>query len=79
MMRYFRNKRGFLTLLGLIFTLAIILFLCYFMFNVYFKRSSISTNTSNPQTIIDTTRGKIREIEKEHLNELGNIQKQLNQ
>ncbi len=76
-MRYFlKNEKGFLSLLGLLFTLAIILFVCYIMINTYLRKpisdkstekviSEQNIDTSSYQSIVDTTRKRVQDIEKQ--------------
>ena len=89
MLYYLRDKRGFLTLLGMIFALVIACYLFYIVLNAYFRKpasdkkidkalSEQGIDTSSYQRIEETTRKKINDITKEHLNELENIEKQLN-
>jgi len=84
-----RNKRGFLTLLGLVFTLAIMCWLFYILMNTYFKRPALNealreqngisqspgTNASNYQSIKESTKKKIEDINKQHLKDLENLNK----
>lgn len=88
---YLRDKRGFLTLLGLIFTLAIICWLFYILMNTYFKRlptnkslqgqgvdlSGQGIDATNYQSVTDSTRKKIEDINKQRLKEREDIQGQL--
>jgi len=82
-----RNKgcsaQGF-AFLELLLVLAIILFLCYRLLNLYFKKTSVDKETKQilSDQGIDTTtyksttesvRTKIQDITKQHLKELDNI------
>jgi hypothetical protein len=71
-----KPHRGFASMIGLLFALAIVLFIFYILFNTYFKRTSMDKstekavqeqgiNTANYGTIIDSTRNKIKDIEKQ--------------
>jgi hypothetical protein len=93
MAHYFKDKRGYLTLLGLIITLAFICFLFYTLINTYFKKlpidkslqgqggilSSQGIDATNYQSVTKSTRKKIEGINKQHREELENLQKQLGQ
>jgi hypothetical protein len=70
------SQKGFASILGLLFALAIIFFIFYLIFNTYFQQSCINKsdqkavsepgiNTANYGTILDTTRSKIKDIEKQ--------------
>jgi len=87
---YVKGNKGFLTLLGLVFALAIICWFAYFALNVYFKQPSSEINIDNAlpasgvstfyrQTIVDTTRKKIENITEQHIKELNDVKKQLGQ
>ncbi len=76
-----KDNSGFLGLLSLVFTLAIICFISYFAFKVYFKKpivgewagESLSVQgapPSNYQSVLSSTRNKIEDINKKHLEEL---------
>lgn len=85
------TKKGFFMLIGLVITLIIISFLLYASLNTYLGKSSFDKKTdsisstadidtsSNYQAIEADTRKKIDEVTQKHLNELGNIDKQLDQ
>lgn len=91
MIYYLRDKKGFLLLLELIFTLAIICFLVYMTLNIYFKRPSLNNkevnkalseqgiDTSNYQEIKDTIIKKMDDINKQRLKEMEDLQRQLAQ
>lgn len=79
-----KNNSGFLGLLSLVFTLAIICFISYLTFKVYFKKpiagewagesSSVQgAPPSNYQSVLSSTRNKIEGINKKHLNELNQL------
>ena len=70
---YFRDKKGFLSLLGLLLTVAIILYLCYIAFNIYFKEPAIDEetkksiskegiDTSSHKAVLDSIREKTKDI-----------------
>ena len=71
------NSKGFVGLLGLIITAAIISFLAYIMLTRYFDQSSVTMdapaqeavkeagiNTSTQRTVLESTKAKIKDIEK---------------
>ncbi|MEW6169985.1 MAG: hypothetical protein AB1472_00245 [Candidatus Omnitrophota bacterium] len=82
-------ESGFLSLLGLLLTLAIIFILVIISFNIYFKFSAPSEslnkisseadpNTPNYKSILDSSRKKVEDINKQMLErskELENITK----
>jgi predicted membrane protein len=84
-MKYFYKERnGFFTILGTLLAVAIILFLCYLLLNNYFKKplldnktqgvlSEQGINTSNYRTILDSTKDKLKDIEKQALNREGQL------
>ncbi len=76
-----RNNSGFFVLLGFVFTLAIICIISYLAVKVYFKKPVIDEGMgeslsgqvvapSNYQSVLSSTRNKIEDINKKHLNEL---------
>jgi hypothetical protein len=78
MQRYYKDENGFLMYIGLLFAVAIILILCYYLFNTYYKKpafdeptqkslSSQDIDTSSYQSIVDDTRKKVKELEKQLL------------
>jgi len=84
LMQIHKDKRGFLGLIGLLFTLAIICYLFYLAVNTYFKVPLLGRETEKPssegfitpsqetpnyQTIMGSTRTKIRDINKKILNQ----------
>jgi len=88
MLHYLRDKKGFLTLLGMIFALAIACYLFYIVLNAFFKKpvsdknidnalSEQGIDTSTRERIEETTRKRIDNITKEHFNQLENTEKQL--
>ena len=73
-----RCRGGFVFLLGLILTLAIILILSYLVFKVYFRmpeseeeiKQSLSgsgIDSSSYKSIVDSSRKKVKEINKQYL------------
>ncbi len=73
-----KTQSGFLSLLGLLLTLAIIFILIIISFNVYFKFSAPSESfskitseqgldTSNYKSILDSSRKKVEDINKQML------------
>lgn len=84
MLRYFKNRRGIVTILGILFALAIILFLCYIAFNTYFIRPSINRSlgntlsengidTSSYQGIKDTAKKRIEDFSRQYEARIENI------
>lgn len=74
-------RRGFLTLLGLLLAIAIILFLGYKVLATYFKESAAGTqsgqslseygiDTSTPSLLIGSTRSKIKDINKKRQSDI---------
>ncbi len=74
---------GFLTLLGLIVTLAIICIMAYIVFNFYFKAPLLQDNignslsvseqgidTSSYHSVIDTAKKKLEDVERQQNNNL---------
>lgn len=77
---YLKQKNGFFTLLGIVLTMAIILVLFYYLFNTYFKQPVVdkesqksfneyNIDTANYKTIMDSTRDRVKGIEKDMLNQ----------
>ena len=73
-----KEEKGFLMYIGLIFAVAIILFLAYYLFNTYYKKpsfeesiqESLSTqgiDSSNYRSVVDSTRKKVDDIERQML------------
>jgi hypothetical protein len=71
------GERGYLSLIGLLISIAIACFLFYFLLNTYFKsiatdgtiyNSTVnsSANTAGYQSIVKTTRSAIDNINKQH-------------
>ena len=71
-----RDKRGFVSFVGLLLTLAIIAILFYLVYNCYFKiipggkkleknLSEEGIDTRNLQTILDSTKQKVEDINKQ--------------
>ena len=69
------EEKGFIGLLSLLFSLAVVCALAYFAYGVYFKKpiadqqtqemlSSQNIDTSTPKTILDSTRTQIKGMEK---------------
>jgi hypothetical protein len=80
---YLKEKRGQISLLGLVITLAIICFLAYVLFNAYFKmpsaggkigKSVIMPEVATPSvpyhSIVNDTRSTLQRIEREHQKQL---------
>ena len=74
-MVHHKKEEGFVSMLGLLLSIAIIFFLAYKMYTNYFTKPLLDTqtqkavsgqgiNTSNPQTIVQSTRDSIKGIEK---------------
>lgn len=79
------NKSGFFALLGIILTLAIVSIIISILSKVYFKKSLLEeeagkhlsqqgTNTSNYQSILDTARNKVKDINDQYLNRLNQLE-----
>lgn len=77
------KEAGFM-FIEILLALAIIMFILFKILDFYFKKShpdkdtrklitEQGISTSNPQSIIGSTRDKIEDIQKQHLNELDNI------
>ena len=75
------RRKGFLTFFELILVIGVILFLCYIAFNAYFKKSPLNIDkettkslheqnidTSNYKAILDSSREKIKGVNKQLLN-----------
>lgn len=88
--RNLRDNKGFATILGIILALAIISFLLFIMLNTFFKKPTVDkqtdralkeqgVDTSNYQTIKDTTRKNLEDITSQHLNQLDNLEHDLSQ
>jgi hypothetical protein len=78
-----RIKTGFM-FIELLLVLAIIMFIAFKVFKLYFKKPSLDKetqraiseqgiNSASPKSIIDSTRGKLQDIQGQHMEELGNI------
>ena len=79
------SKRRAFMLLEMIFALIIILFLCYIVLKFYITKPIINNKTQNilskegvdsssPRAIIDSTRGKIEEINKKTLDRVKQLE-----
>jgi len=89
MRRFLRSQQGFLSLLGILLTMCFVVFLSYIVFNVYLKKSPINNsaegkafqnmakeagvNTSDYQSILESTTQKIHQLEKQELERPGQI------
>lgn len=83
----FRNFRGsFFTLLEIVIVLAIIMFLAQKMIRGYFQKPAmdkqvetiaheVGIDTANYQSVVQSTRDKVRDITQQRQNELGAIDK----
>lgn len=71
-----KGKKGFLTILGTLITIAIICALCYFVLNTFVKSpvadkeinkalSHEGIDTSNYRTVLDSTKTTIKDIQKQ--------------
>lgn len=69
------KKKGFLSLLGLILTVGIIIFLCYLSINTYLKKPVVDKksrdalakqgiDTSSQQAVLESTKRRIADINK---------------
>jgi len=78
-----RIKKGFM-FIELLVTLAIIMFIVFKVFNLYFNKpylnketqkviSEQGINTANYKSLIDTTRNKLENIQNQHNDELNQI------
>jgi len=75
-------KAGFMYI-ELLLVLAIVMFIAFKVFNLYFKPSldketqrAISTqgiDSTSPKSIVDSTKKKLQDIQHQHMNELDNI------
>lgn len=74
MNNYFKNRKGFFTLIGILLAAAIIFILFYILFNSYYKRPALdettdktlseqNIDTSSYSTIVDSTRKQVKDIE----------------
>ena len=74
----FTPKKGFLSLIGLLLSIVIIFVLCYFLLTVYLKGPSTdkatkkslteqNIDTTTYQTTLDSTKARIKNINKELL------------
>jgi competence protein ComGC len=79
-----KNRGSFLSLIEFLIVLAIISFLAYKILNGYLKPalnkenqkslSETGINTANYKTIIDTTRDKMRDIQKQEMKRIQEIE-----
>lgn len=80
----FKGKQGFLTLIGMLFAIAIICFLTYFTWNVYFKNGPLDKatqgalkeqgiNASSYQSVLDSTKSKLKEIQNQSAKQLEEV------
>jgi len=78
-------KAGFM-FIELLLVLAIIMFIAFKVFNLYFKKPSFNKetqkviseqgiDTTSSKSIIDSTKKKLQDIQGQHMEELGNIAK----
>jgi hypothetical protein len=82
---FYRQKSGFLSILGLLITLVIISVLVYYLLNTYFKTagipvqqksgpgSSAGINTSSYQSIISSSRNAVDNINKRSQSQLDEL------
>lgn len=76
-----KNNKGFFSMVGLLLSVAIVCFLAYFALNVYFKPSPVvgdketqtqmsqeGINTSSYQSLLDSTKERIKKVEQQELN-----------
>jgi ABC-type uncharacterized transport system permease subunit len=64
---YLENKKGFLSILGLLFSLAIICFVMYLMMKTYFGKTAVSAGSeteSAPVAGVQTYRSAINKTNK---------------
>jgi len=77
------KKTGFM-LIELLVVLAIIMFIAFKVFNVYFKKPSLDKetqkvisgqgiDTTSYQSVIDSSKKKLQDIQDQHMKELNNI------
>jgi hypothetical protein len=85
MAKYPANEKGFLSLIGMLVTLALICFFVYYMMNNYFKatvsvpaQSGLSSGSENGvanyQSIVTNTRDKVETINKKSLDQLKQVE-----
>ncbi|MFH1655715.1 MAG: hypothetical protein ABH954_03800 [Candidatus Omnitrophota bacterium] len=78
MKSYSEDKKAFFMYISLIFAVAIILILFFYLFNTYYKGPSLDEPTqkslssqgidaSSYQSVVDSTREKVKDIEKQLL------------
>ena len=81
---YFKEYKSGFVFLELVLVLAIILFLCYRLLNMYFKKPSLDKETKKVLTeqgidttsykaTLDSTREKVEDITKQRMNTLDDI------
>ena len=79
-----KNKQGFLSLIGMLLAVAIICFISYFAWNTYFRKSPLDKaaqetlneqgiNTANTQTILGSTKNKLKEIQNQAAKQLEEV------
>jgi type IV secretory pathway TrbF-like protein len=74
-MKLTKNNQGFIGLLGMVLTLAIILVIVYISFKTYFKPnltgisnpSETGINTTSYQSILESSKKKVEDINKQTL------------
>jgi type II secretory pathway pseudopilin PulG len=82
-MKKYQKRAGF-TLIEIILTLGVILFVAFILLNLNFSRPTLDEetkkavseqgiNTTNYKTLMDSARSKIQDIQKQRLDGLSNI------
>ncbi|MFC1703519.1 hypothetical protein ACFL1E_01870 [Candidatus Omnitrophota bacterium] len=75
---YHKAKEGFMSMIGLLFAVAIIAVLCYFVVTTYVKppvadtsvqeaASQAGIDTSNYKSVLETTKTTVKDIEKQQM------------
>ena len=68
------NKKGFVSLIGMLLTLGIIIFLVYILLNTYLKPTIMDSETSSYKSIADGVRDRVEEINKKTLEQTKQLQ-----